>query len=45
MLAFARPYPEPGAFSPQAVAKSLGGAPSPQPVAKFTADSLLMQLP
>ena len=45
MLAFARAYPEPGEFSPQAVAKSLGGAPSPQPVAKSTADSLLWQLP
>ena len=45
MLAFARAYPEPGEFSPQAVAKSLGGPPSPQPVAKSTADSLLWQLP
>ena len=45
MLAFARAYPEPGEFSPQAVAKSLGGPPSPQPVAKSSADSLLWQLP
>ena len=45
MLAFARAYPEPGEFSPQAVAKTLGGPPSPQPVAKSTADSLLWQLP
>ncbi len=45
MLAFARAYPEPGEFSPQAVAKTLGGATSPQPVAKSTADSLLWQLP
>jgi hypothetical protein len=45
MLAFARAYPEPGEFSPQVVAKSLGGPISPQPVAKSTADSLLWQLP
>lgn len=45
MLAFARAYPEPGEFSPQAVAKSLGGPSSPQPVAKSSADSLLWQLP
>ena len=45
MLAFARAYPEPGEFSPQAVAKTLGGPPSPQPVAKSSADSLLWQLP
>ena len=45
MLAFARAYPEPGEFSPQAVAKTLGGPPSPQPVAKSTAGSLLWQLP
>jgi predicted nuclease of restriction endonuclease-like (RecB) superfamily len=45
MLAFARAYPEPGEFSPQAVAKSPGGPISPQPVAKSTADSLLWQLP
>lgn len=45
MLAFARAYPEPGEFSPQAVAKRLSGPSLPQPVAKSSADSLLWQLP
>ena len=45
MLAFARAYPEPGEFSPQAVAKTPGGPVSPQPVAKSVVDSLLWQLP
>ncbi len=45
MLEFARAYPEPGEFSPQAVAKMPAGQNSPQPVAKSTAASLLWQLP
>ena len=57
MLAFARAYPQPADFSPQAVAKLGGPAISPQPVAKSAAadkavqptshfvDSLLWQVP
>lgn len=45
MLAFARAYPEPGEFSPQAVAKLQGKVISPQPVARPMSDSLLWQVP
>lgn len=45
MIAFARAYPQPADFSPQAVAKSHPHLISPQAVAKLDADSLLWQLP
>lgn len=46
MLAFARAYPQPQAFSPQAVAKLKAAGKMPQVVAKSEAtDSLLWQLP
>ena len=45
MIAFARAYPQPADFSPQAVAKSHPHLISPQAVAKLDAASLLWQLP
>lgn len=45
MLAFARAYPQPADFSPQAVAKLPGERSSPQAVAKTSDDSLLWQVP
>jgi predicted nuclease of restriction endonuclease-like (RecB) superfamily len=46
MLAFARAYPDPGLFSPQAVTKAAGQGFLPQPVAKtLAAPSLLWQVP